>query len=53
MAQRDLPLTSEELDARIEAWHNGDGEDQLHEYLGLTWEQYKQWAETGDINGKV
>lgn len=41
------PLTSDELDARIDAWHNGDGEGQeLHEHLGWTWEQYKQWVET-------
>jgi hypothetical protein len=33
------------LDA-VEAWHLGQaGEDQeLHEYLGLTWEEYAVWA---------
>ena len=46
------PLTSDELDARIDSWHNGDGEGQsIHEYLGWTWEQYKHWAETGELNG--
>ena len=50
MAQK-YPLTSEELEAKVEAWHNGAGTDQeLHVWLGMTWEQYKHWAETGEIN---
>jgi len=45
-------LTPEELEARIDAWHNGDGEGQeLHEYLGWTWEQYKNWVKTGETYG--
>ena len=44
-------LTSDHLDDRIDAWHNGDGESKsLHEYLGWSWEQYKHWAETGELN---
>lgn len=49
---RSSPLTSEELDARIEAWHNAPDDSQvaqmsLHEYLGWTWEEYKSWVQKG------
>lgn len=28
----------------IERWHNGEGSDQqLHEYLGLTWDEFCCW----------
>jgi hypothetical protein len=31
-------------------WHDGWGSAQpLHEYLHLTWEQYKTWAEGGQL----
>lgn len=34
-----------QTEALIEAWHRGDGAGlELHEYLGMTWEQYKAWA---------
>lgn len=47
-------LTSDELDSRIEAWHNAPSDSHLasmplHEYLGWSWEQYKRWVENGDI----
>lgn len=34
----------------IDAWHDGpeDGVP-LHAYLGLTWEQYRAWAERGGV----
>lgn len=44
-------MSPEEIDKQIEDWHfNGAGEGQdLHEYLGWTWEQYAHWAVTGVI----
>lgn len=35
----------------ISAWHDASDDDgvQLHEYLGMTWEQYAHWAETGQL----
>lgn len=36
---------------RIAQWHDGDGAGQeLHEYLGLTWDEYKNWIQTGKIS---
>jgi hypothetical protein len=29
---------------KIEEWHNSDSELKLHEYLGMTWEEYKTWV---------
>jgi hypothetical protein len=30
----------------VEHWHNGEGDGQpLHEFLGMTWEQYADWVE--------
>jgi hypothetical protein len=34
----------EAIDARVDAWHNGDGEGmELHDFLGMTFEEYIQW----------
>jgi hypothetical protein len=36
-----------DISAAIEAWHDDpDTTLPLHEYLGMTWEQYATWAET-------
>ena len=41
--------TDEEIDDAIERWHGGQGMGQeLHEYLGWTWEEYGRWVETGE-----
>ncbi len=41
-------LKTELADARdtlIDAWHDGHGDGkQLHEYLGMTWEEYGRWV---------
>jgi len=39
------------IDDLINAWHNGAGGNQeLWQYLGWTWKQYKTWVETGKIS---
>lgn len=41
-------LTAEDiLDCVVEAWHIGHSELPLHEYMGLSWEQYARWTEEG------
>ena len=31
-------------DDMVERWHNGEGADRpLHEFLGMTWEEYGAW----------
>lgn len=38
------PANEEAVDAAVGAWHEGDGLGMsLHEYLGWSWEQYKEW----------
>lgn len=37
-------MTTEEFDTLVEKWHQGDGTGlKLHEYLGMTWEEYKSY----------
>lgn len=40
-------VTEENIDELIEAWHTGNSKESLHEYLGLTFEQYAHWVQTG------
>jgi hypothetical protein len=41
---------NERLDEQVEEWHHGEGGAMpLHQYLGMTWEQYAFWTENGDI----
>lgn len=36
------------LDNMIDAWHDSGPDEvrSLHEYLGMTWDEYKSWTET-------
>jgi len=36
----------DDLPDHIDRWHDGDSELELHEYLGLTWEEYSEWIMT-------
>lgn len=34
-----------EIDVYINNWHEGEGQGlELHDYLGLTWEEYSLWG---------
>lgn len=39
-------VLTDEIDDFVEAWHEGrEGVDQdLHEYLGMSWEEYSVWS---------
>lgn len=37
-----------DIDVYIDAWHNGDSTTSLHEYLGMTFEEYTAYIETDD-----
>jgi len=41
--------TEESIDDYIDEWHEGDSELPLHEYLGMTLEQYSFWVKTTKI----
>ncbi len=36
----------EDIDDYVDRWHSSDtaNQQQLHEYLGLSWEEYKRWC---------
>lgn len=36
----------EEIDDAVAAWHEGGSGLELHEFLGMTWEEYALWVET-------
>jgi hypothetical protein len=41
-------VEAEEIHDYLDIWHDGSDNDlELHEYLGMTWEQYAVWAESG------
>ncbi|MFD3688335.1 hypothetical protein ACFWTE_26345 [Nocardiopsis sp. NPDC058631] len=35
----------EDIDLYIDAWHDGDDDRDLHDYLGMTWDEYRLWVE--------
>lgn len=45
-----MPDSDDILDA-VDAWHYSDDREtnELHEWLGLTWEQYAAWVESGKL----
>jgi len=49
--QKQAPAkTQEEVEARTEQWHQGDGAGmELHEYLGWSQDQYAKFVETGKL----
>jgi len=43
-------VTEDEIEDRIEAWHEGEGPDgDLPEFLGWTEQEYNRYVETGEI----
>lgn len=39
--------TEDEILDRIDEWHNGHSSEELYEYLGWTWDEYRDWVATG------
>lgn len=33
-----------EINDLIDQWHAGDGKIPLHEFLGMTWDEYCKWV---------
>lgn len=47
-------VCAEEIDAWVARWHEAPigspaAQVDLPEYLGMTWDQYRRWAATGEI----
>jgi hypothetical protein len=42
------------VESEIALWHRGDtGYNELHDYLGMTFEEYLMWVETNDIEAVI
>ena len=41
---RDGKYSPGQIDDWVEAWHESGSEKELHETLGMSWEQYGRWA---------
>ncbi len=39
------PEDEEDIDDKIDEWHNSDSELSIHEHLGMTWEEYAAFVE--------
>lgn len=51
---RQQTMTGDELDDKIQEWHEGAGQGlALHEYLGFTLDEYKEWFKTGMVPKRV
>ncbi|WEH40923.1 hypothetical protein [Streptomyces sp. AM 2-1-1] len=36
----------DDIDSYVDAWHDADDTDlELHEWLGMTWDEYRLWVE--------
>lgn len=46
-------VTNKNIDDLIDAWHDSHSPLALHEWLGLTWEQFKYWVENKVLPRKV
>jgi hypothetical protein len=42
-------ITEENVDFYVLKWHNGKSKLELHEFLGLSLEQYSKFVETNEI----
>jgi hypothetical protein len=40
--------TLDEIDDYVDAWHDSDDPRELHEFLGMTWDEYALWGEQPD-----
>lgn len=44
-----MNVTNENIHDFIEKWHESDSEVPLHEYLGLTWDEYSYFVKTDEL----
>lgn len=49
----DVVKTSDEMedaiDDLIDRWHNGEGPEHLHDWLGMTWDEYGRWVRYREV----
>jgi hypothetical protein len=42
-----------EIDDYVDMWHTGSHDMQLHEFLGMSWEEYALWVEQPKALGAI
>lgn len=42
-------VSLDDIEDFIDAWHFSDSNKELHEYLGMTMEQYSSWLTSGHL----
>lgn len=42
-------VTEENIHDLIDEWHDGDSSQELHEFLGFTFEEYARWVEKDEF----
>ena len=47
MMPRPHEMTEDEIDAKIETWHQAREENSLHEYFGWSGDDHVNWAQAG------
>ncbi len=48
-----VKVTNENIDYLIGQWHDSDSEMPLHEYLGLSWNDYIHWVTNGELKQEL
>lgn len=41
--------TEDDINDWIDEWHEGDSDEELHVFLGLTWPEYGDWVERDEL----
>lgn len=41
-------VMADEIDDFVETWHDSISDEELHDYLGLTWQEYSLWVSDND-----
>ena len=51
---KNIKVTKDNIDDLIDQWHESDPEDKtpLHEFLGMTQEEYSKWVDTDELTYK-
>ena len=53
LCETGLYCPSSTINDASDAWHTSKIEKSLHEFLGLTWEEFKLWVETNRFPERI
>lgn len=49
----DGEVLPQEVDDFVDRWHEGTSELELHEFLGMTWDEYSAWVQRSDVLPRI